>query len=75
VIGRAGAWTSEADWAELDAACWALTDLIWAHRASCCDCASPPETCAPVREAIEAAQRWWMFRQLKSRAEYLRRAA
>jgi len=75
VNGRVGAWTSEADRAELDVVCWALVDLIWTHRANCCDCASPPETCPPVREAIEAAERWWTFRQLQSRAEYLRRVA
>jgi hypothetical protein len=75
VIGQPGPWTTPADRAELDAACWALTDLIWTHRASCCDCASPPATCPPVRGAIETAERWWTFRQLQSRAEYLRRAA
>ena len=76
MIGRTGPWTTPGDRAELDVvACWTLVDLIWTHRADCCECASPPATCPPVREAIEAAERWWTFRQLQSRAEQLRRRA
>ena len=53
-IGKAGPWTTPADRAELDCVCWALVDLIWTHRAGCSDCAEPPETCPPVREAMDS---------------------
>jgi hypothetical protein len=65
-------WWTEADSAELDALVYALVDGIYEHRPRCASCAgiSP---CPHIRKAVESVADWCRWRELQSRARWLRK--
>jgi hypothetical protein len=67
------AWT-HADQAELDVLVHAFVDGFYEHRARCTFCAAGGPWCDSARDAFEAVVSWRRFRELRSRAEWLRRS-
>jgi hypothetical protein len=65
-----GAWTTTADWAELDCAVMELMYVAFEHRETCEECASTRYVCTRIEKATDALIAWWERRCLLSRAQF-----
>jgi hypothetical protein len=66
-------WWTEADRAELDTVVCTFIDCLYEHRERCTSCSSGTLWCSHARRALDMLLDWRRRRDLRSRAEFLRR--
>lgn len=65
-------WWTEADAAELDVLVHEFVRVAFLHRNRCTECQKGGPWCERLRDAFEAVTEWRDYRDLRSKAEWLR---